>query len=200
MNGNIWVNNNENGPGATFSFYLAVHESFKPVQPNKLVAQRHPVSPTMVTQSKTFFPSRVLVVDDTIINLKVLERMLLRLGVGKVTCASSGKAGLAEMERDHFDLILTDLQMPEMDGIEFTKIILEEARKNHRTPPIIVGVTAGVSNSTEQRCLEAGMVRVLHKPITCSQMQDFFEVATFSPIATNPDHERFVVVSAVSTA
>ena len=143
---------------------------------------RHdPPSPTTILDSQVAHRFRVLVVDDTIINLKVLERMLLtRIGVGKVCVASSGKKGLEEIEQDDtFNLIFTDIQMPEMDGIEFAKQVLENYSRKGKTPPVIIGLTAEVSESVEVRCLGAGMAEMLHKPITASQLQNFFDTAAF---------------------
>jgi CheY-like chemotaxis protein len=64
--------------------------------------------------------------------------------------------------------------MPEMSGVEFTTIILGPDR-GEVTKPVVVGITAEVSESVDARCRSVGMIDVLHKPITASQMHQFFE-------------------------
>ena len=179
MNGNIWLSNNRDGPGATFSFYLDVTGGAK--EPQVEPMRQDPPSPITILDSCAAHRFRVLVVDDTVINLKVLERMLLtRIGVGKVGVASSGRKAMEEMEQDDtYNLIFTDLQMPEMDGIEYTRRVFDNCRREGKAPPVIVGLTAEVSESVEERCLGAGMTQVLHKPITASQLEEFFDTAAF---------------------
>lgn len=180
MNGNIWANNNAD-KGSTFSFYMPMapeEDSLSESSPSASTDEINndkPVSPQSVTNSKAFGVNmfQVLVVDDTIINLKVLERMLVRIGVGKVKTASSGKDALQILCEESFNLVITDLQMPHMDGIELTSEIL--TRFEGRQVPVIVGLTAEVSESVDQKCNDAGMVQVLHKPITSTEMEAFFD-------------------------
>ena len=176
MNGNIWADNNQ-GKGATFSFCLPVADTPKTAQ--RLVrgassVQRMGSDQTMEQEiSETLKNWNVLVVDDTVINLKVFSRILHRVGVGSVEIASSGRKALELMETHDFNLIITDLQMPEMTGLELTRILLPEGSDDPNLP-IVIGLTAEVSESVDAQCRDVGMTDVLHKPITAKQMEAFF--------------------------
>lgn len=176
MHGKIWANNNAGGQGSTFSFCLPMvaDRDIVVVNTTPETSESMRASPTSVVYASYIDRCNVLVVDDSIINLKVLDRILKRVGVGKVTVASSAKAALEAIEKDTFNLVLTDLQMPEMSGVELTTIILGPGR-GEATKPLVVGLTAQVSESVDARCRSVGMIDVLHKPITAAQMHHFFE-------------------------
>lgn len=115
---------------------------------------------------------RILIVDDTLINRRVLERMLIRIGVSQVTAVESGTLALQHLDRndDNFNLVITDLQMPnDMSGTELSAAI----RK--REGPLVIGLTADTSSEVDKSCRESGMVDVLHKPITVTELHDYFE-------------------------
>jgi signal transduction histidine kinase len=115
---------------------------------------------------------RVLVVDDTAINLKVVERMLRGVGVRAVSVADSGRQALSILERDGpFSLVITDIQMPGMDGIQLSRAIRGDGAI--RAKPVVVGLTAETSDTIGERCLGAGMAHLLHKPITKGQLESF---------------------------
>jgi CheY-like chemotaxis protein len=106
---------------------------------------------------------RVLIVDDNELNLEVAMRTLKQWDI-EVDVADSGAAALAKLEKSSFDLILMDLQMPEMDGFETTRHI-----RSQFSPPLsqipIIAVTAFVTNEAEDRSFAAGMNGYLPKPI-----------------------------------
>jgi CheY-like chemotaxis protein len=104
----------------------------------------------------------VLIVDDSLINLRVARLMLLQTSVTPV-CAEDGEAALLALENTYFPLILMDVQMPGIDGLETTRRIrrMEFARGQ----PAIVAVTANASMENRTRCLEAGMDAFLPKPV-----------------------------------
>ena len=104
---------------------------------------------------------RVLVVDDIIINLNVLSRILRRVGVEEITCIDSGPKALAELEKksNFYNLVLTDLQMPEMTGMELMRRILQNNGSNlteNQRLSTIVGLTAEVSEVVDVQFVEAG--------------------------------------------
>jgi signal transduction histidine kinase/CheY-like chemotaxis protein len=105
---------------------------------------------------------RVLVADDNLVNQKVAKSMLERLG-HTAALASDGKEALLAVKTAPFDLIMMDVQMPEMDGLEATRRIRElEAGKAH-VP--IIALTAHAMDSHREECLAAGMDSFLAKPI-----------------------------------
>jgi CheY-like chemotaxis protein len=109
------------------------------------------------------FSGRVLVVEDNPVNMQVACLMLGRLGLETVG-AENGRVALERFAGGGFDLVLMDMQMPEMDGIEATLALraFEAAEGLSATP--IVALTANVQQEDRQRCLEAGMNDFVAKP------------------------------------
>jgi signal transduction histidine kinase/ActR/RegA family two-component response regulator len=113
-------------------------------------------------------PLRVLIVDDSPVNLLVARRSLERHG-HSVVAVETGAAAVAVYGREAFDLVLMDLQMPEMDGFEATAEIRRlEAGRGTRTP--IVALTAHASSGDRERCLAASMDGYATKPIQLGQL------------------------------
>jgi signal transduction histidine kinase/DNA-binding response OmpR family regulator len=111
---------------------------------------------------------RILVADDNVVNRKVAKRMLERLG-HTVTLANDGKEALSAIKTASFDLIMMDVQMPEMDGFEATRRIREwEAGKIHIP---IIALTAHAMDSHREECLAAGMDSFLPKPILLDSLK-----------------------------
>ncbi|MFZ5757510.1 MAG: ATP-binding protein [Pseudomonadota bacterium] len=115
---------------------------------------------------------RVLVVDDNEANLKLLCTLIEDLGV-QVQGVSSGKAAIAALRRDGFDLVLMDIQMPVMDGIETTRR-LRELGPEFRTLPVIA-VTAHALASEREQLLADGLDDYLTKPIGEQQLRYVLE-------------------------
>jgi signal transduction histidine kinase/DNA-binding response OmpR family regulator len=105
---------------------------------------------------------RVLLVEDNATNQLVMTTLLDKLNC-EVVVAGDGAAAVAEAERQPFDLILMDLQMPGMDGLEATRRIRAGQGPNRRA--LIIGLTAAVGPSFEKMCRDAGMDDYLAKPI-----------------------------------
>jgi PAS domain S-box-containing protein len=112
---------------------------------------------------------RILVAEDNIVNRMVLEDMLSREGV-EITCAENGQQAIEIFRQrgtDYWDIVLTDIHMPVMGGYELTQQILALA------PQLaIVGVTAHAMQEERQRCLDAGMVAHVAKPIVLADLLD----------------------------
>ncbi|MDX6751056.1 response regulator [Geminicoccaceae bacterium 1502E] len=108
-------------------------------------------------------PLDLLVVDDNALNCRLASIMLERAG-HKVTIARSGPAALRLVVHRRFDLVLLDVEMPEMDGLEVTRRIRALGDPSRSGLPI-VAVTANAMQEDERRCLEAGMDGYLTKPI-----------------------------------
>lgn len=105
---------------------------------------------------------QVLVVDDNAINLKVASLLLKRAGCS-VQVAQDGSIAVQKARASRFDLILMDMRMPVMGGVEATRSILTSCPVNVRTP--IVALTANAFEADRRACLEAGMVDHLAKPL-----------------------------------
>lgn len=113
---------------------------------------------------------RILVAEDNLVNQRLVVRLLEKRG-HRVVVAANGKEALAALEKETFDLILTDVQMPEMDGFEATAAIRrkEKSRGLHQ---IIVAVTAPAMKGDQERCLAAGMDGYLGKPIRPQELDE----------------------------
>jgi len=124
------------------------------------------------------YGGRVLVVEDNPVNQKVAQKFLERLGCS-VRVAGDGKEAVEATARERFDLILMDMQMPVMDGIEATRAIRAAEAGGIRTP--IVALTANVLAGQFQSCLDAGMDDVLGKPLDVSRLKDILERFVLKP-------------------
>ena len=111
---------------------------------------------------------RILVVDDNRVNQKITESLLTKRG-HQVTVANDGRAGLNELVCKEFDLVLMDVQMPEMDGWEATAAIRELERDSNRHLAI-VGMTAHVFKEDIERCIEVGMDGFVSKPVQINDL------------------------------
>jgi CheY-like chemotaxis protein len=106
------------------------------------------------------YPMRILVAEDNVVNQKLTERVLSKLGyVPEIVV--NGQLAIEATAREGFDMILMDVQMPEMDGLEATRLIRKSAMKQ----PIIVAMTANAMQGDRDICIEAGMDDYISKPV-----------------------------------
>ncbi|MFH1242162.1 MAG: response regulator [Pseudomonadota bacterium] len=106
--------------------------------------------------------------EDNPVNQKLAVKMLEKRG-HRVVVASDGRQAMEALDRESFDLILMDVQMPGMDGFETTKAIREkEEREGGHIP--IVAMTAHAIKGDRERCLEAGMDDYVPKPIRAEEL------------------------------
>ncbi|MFT7518845.1 MAG: signal transduction histidine kinase/ActR/RegA family two-component response regulator [Kiritimatiellia bacterium] len=155
MDGEIGVRS-QVGRGTTFWIRLNLLAASRPAQ----------VAPTK--DLTTFVALKVLVVEDNQVNLTIAQRMLTRLG-HQSHAARDGVQALRAVEQQHFDVVLMDCQMPEMDGYEASRRIRAMKSATRHTP--IVALTANAFEEDHQRCLEAGMDDFLTKPLRLSALQ-----------------------------
>ena len=95
--------------------------------------------------------------------------MCEKIGLTPV-CVDSGRAALKHLKAEHFNLVLMDLQMPEIDGLGITRLIRSAVIVNQNVP--IVAVTASASDEIRERCLAAGMSGFLAKPVALKELYD----------------------------
>jgi signal transduction histidine kinase len=162
----------------------------KPVKPAQLRSallqaatgqQQEPKSPATKSRLDTGLgnkaPLQILLTDDNIINQKVALRLLQQLGY-TADVANTGLEALRAIERKPYDLILMDVQMPEMDGLEATRQIRQRQRQqsgethSHFQRPIaIVAMTANAMQGDRDKCVAAGMDDYLPKPVRPESLQ-----------------------------
>lgn len=151
FNGSIDV---ESKPGIGTRFVICL--------PIKFVFHADNDENVTVNSQSLKFSGKVLVVEDDASNQLVIKTMLEIMGF-KVDVADNGKQALTLCDQVHYQIIFMDCQMPILSGLDASRKILADSLKNNSTP--IVGVTAGIYEHTEQRCLDAGMKAYLSKPI-----------------------------------
>jgi len=114
--------------------------------------------------------SRILIVDDTPFNLLLIQE-LLKKHLGKIVSdtAENGKEAVELMSANHYDLVLMDVRMPVMDGLEATRQI-RSLDDDHKANTCIIGLTANAIESQIAECLDAGMNDCLTKPIDTAEL------------------------------
>lgn len=115
--------------------------------------------------------AKILLVDDDKLVLMTLKRLLTREGY-EVTAALSGQGALRRMEEDGFDLIISDIKMPQMDGIETVKKIREYLSLSHKTPIPEVFITGYAREEIYQKALELNAAGYIEKPFDVKTLQD----------------------------
>ncbi len=125
---------------------------------------------------------RVLLAEDNAINQKLAVRLLEKQG-HLVKVANDGQEALAALEDGKFDVVLMDVQMPNMSGLEAAAAIRALERGTGRHVPI-VAMTAHAMKGDQERCLEAGMDGYISKPIQPDHMMDVIAQVTSSRGAT----------------
>jgi GAF domain-containing protein/DNA-binding response OmpR family regulator len=116
-------------------------------------------------------PLRILLAEDNQVNQKLALRILEQMGY-RADIASNGLEAIESIERQTYDVILMDVQMPEMDGLEATRQIVARWPQNH---PRIIGLTANALEGDREQCLEAGMDDYISKPIHVEELVDALE-------------------------
>ena len=132
---------------------------------------------------------RVLLAEDNAVNQKIACRFLEKEG-HHVTLASDGRQALAAIERENFDVVLMDVQMPEMDGFEATAAVRAQERDTGERLPIIA-MTAHAMKGDRERCLAAGMDGYIAKPVTARALIELLE--EFRDAAEEKASRRFSV-------
>jgi signal transduction histidine kinase/ligand-binding sensor domain-containing protein/CheY-like chemotaxis protein len=134
-------------------------------QPENLKITTQDTKDDISSDFKSKFPLKILAAEDNIINQKVIKQMLNKLGYEPVL-VKNGKEAVEAIKANDFDVILMDIQMPEMDGLEATNMI----RKLNLTQPIIVAMTASAMADDKAAAINAGMDYFLSKPVSFNQL------------------------------
>ncbi len=115
---------------------------------------------------------RVLLAEDVPVNQKVAIGMLNRLGVTDITCAENGREALQHYRCGAYDLVLMDLQMPEMDGYQALRAIRDHEKTHHCAPTPIVALTAHALQEEHDHVMAAGFDGMLTKPLSLEALRD----------------------------
>ncbi len=149
--------------------YLLEHFGPKESKPSEIKAK---AAPTVVSTSASGILN-ILVAEDQIINRKIVVQLLEKKGY-KVKAVENGREAFEHAVSQRYDLILMDVQMPEMDGFDATQHIrTAEKDKNYHTP--IVAMTAHAMKGDREKCLAAGMDHYITKPINPAELYETIE-------------------------
>jgi signal transduction histidine kinase/DNA-binding response OmpR family regulator len=188
----------------------------KPVSPSELLnavlrvadPKRPQTKPALVTRHSLREEGRslrILLAEDNAVNQLLASRLLEKQG-HNVVIAANGRQALERLENERFDLVLMDIQMPEMDGFEATAVIRKEEESTGKHIPIIA-MTAHALEGDRERCLAAGMDGYIAKPIKAEDLVRAVEdlgrspqVAELAPAAKPPEHEPIDTASALARA
>ena len=159
MHGKIEVETNK-GKGSKFVVTLPLKKVDKVVEK------------TPSEQEKRDVPKlKVLVAEDDMINQKIIEKMLKSLG-HEVHLADNGEVALEHFKEDTFDIVLMDMQMPVMNGIDSAKAIRAHEQENNLKETPILALTANALEQNKEMCYEAGMNGYYTKPITMKSIEE----------------------------
>ncbi|MDD2754184.1 MAG: ATP-binding protein, partial [Methanothrix sp.] len=165
MAGEIWVVSKP-GVGSTFHFTIQVEkaeEISNPPDPGV-------IEPREISSQEMVRPLRILLAEDNAVNQMVAIQMLKRLGYS-ADVAGNGLEVLQALERQPYDVVLMDVQMPEMDGL----VAAQEIRKLWPKGPRIIAITAYALKGDRERCLAAGMDDYISKPIVIEELRRVLE-------------------------
>jgi CheY-like chemotaxis protein/HPt (histidine-containing phosphotransfer) domain-containing protein len=152
---------------------LRVLSGTKPVV--KTLPTNHKLDPTLAQR----LPLRVLLCDDNAVNQKVALRLLQQMGY-RADLAANGVEALAALDRQQYDLIFMDVMMPEMGGLEATRLIrqrqqLKSKFPNYKSSIIVVAMTANAMQGDREKCLGAGMDDYIAKPVRIEDVRAIVE-------------------------
>ncbi|MDP8904831.1 MAG: GAF domain-containing protein [Chloroflexota bacterium] len=164
MGGRVWAESEGvPGKGSTFHFTLLAREA----QTAEVAAadrrEQEPVAPAQPLPAL-----RLLLAEDNAVNQKLALRLLERMGL-RADVAADGNEAIAAIERERYDVVLMDVQMPEMDGLTATREIV--ARWSRAERPWIVAMTANAMAGDREACLAAGMDDYVSKPIRSDELR-----------------------------
>jgi signal transduction histidine kinase len=128
------------------------------------------VTPVVAAPTAVRSPLRLLLVEDNPVNQKVAMMLLKKLGYTADT-ASDGVKALHALQNAVYDLLLVDVQMPEMDGHELARRVCAQWRMNEADRPRMIAMTANALEGDREKCLEAGMDDYIAKPLRIQDLQ-----------------------------
>lgn len=181
MDGRIFISNSTS-QGTTFTIEV-------PTQLSEVAASNIAVPFAHIATALNDNKLNVLVVDDNPTNLILISRQLANLG-SRVDEASDGMQALAAINRKSYDLLITDINMPHLDGVELTQQI-----RTFDSEMLIWGLTANASQPERERCLVAGLDLLLFKPINLQKLATLLQ--TVKPRVTRDVLENMIDMEAL---
>jgi len=183
MGGEIGVTSNP-AEGSTFWFTarLALGDEGDPSK-SQTPALAHLAAAVKPSAARAL---RILAAEDNVVNQRVVKTLLQRRG-HTVELADNGVAALQMADQTHFDVILMDVQMPEMDGVTAIRFLREKDTRHGTHTPIIV-LTAHAMRGDRERFLAAGADGYVTKPIQMEQLQAEIDVVLATAVSERPSY------------
>ncbi|MDN3588570.1 ATP-binding protein [Pedobacter aquatilis] len=132
------------------------------------------ISNSIINPVKNSIPvagMKVLIAEDNVFNQIITSKMLLKSGY-KYSVANNGLEAIKKIKDEFFNIILMDMQMPELDGVSATLQILKSYEDKNETAPIIIGCSANAMEEDKKECLNAGMRDFIAKPFTFDDLKN----------------------------
>ncbi len=180
MGGEIRVES-EPGRGSVFHFTVGLGIGARDLEQEPVLEDVNP--------NKNILPEnlQVLLAEDNLVNQKLAARILEKHGCS-VQTVNNGEEAINALKKDRFDIVLMDVQMPGMDGIEATRIIRGSLESGFDPRIPIIAITAHAFDEDRQRCLSAGMNSCITKPFKQQEL-----IAEIQRLVTGKDHARTVI-------
>ncbi len=186
MGGSIWV---ESEPGRGSTFHFSARLGVGAETPADIGEQTRRLATAVSASNPLFNPEplpdlRILLAEDNPVNQRLATKLLEKRG-HRITVTATGSDAVKRIQDETFDVILMDVQMPDMDGLEATALIREwETNRGRRTP--IIALTAHSMKGDRERCLAAGMDNYVTKPFDAAVLIEVVESTARRQAPENP--------------
>ncbi len=170
MNGDIKVES-QVGSGSVFSFYVYFSLAEAEDMPTVIALPNRRGQLFLREDTQSYAGLRVLIVEDNELNRDLLEEILELAGI-RPDLSHNGKEAVDQVIENEYDLIFMDCQMPVMDGYKATEIIKSHYKGLNKSSPVIIALTASVSEEQRQRCYLSGMDDYIPKPMNMQMIHD----------------------------
>ena len=175
-----------NKPAKQQNLNKMIAAALRPIQEVAALDEQKPLK-VLSDKFALMYPLRILIAEDNLVNQKLTTRVLGKLGYHNVALATNGIDAVEKFSEQCYDVILMDVQMPRMDGLEATRMI----RLKQYQQPYIISMTANAMQGDREACLQAGMNDYMSKPIKLEDVMTVLEKAfAFNQLTTAGESEK----------